>query len=230
MNKKKVLLSVVALLLVCALSVAGTLAVLSKTTGTLKNTFIASATPDNFVDALDLKEYAVTPDGKGGYTQGTNELVADKEATTDIGNNYKMVPGLEIPKEVFVELKRDNETPAYLYIEVVAVNMDDYTYSVDATRWVELTGVTGNNGGKVYVYGANNTATPIGAVATAEQYDILTGNKVTANDMENVQANETGTLTFYAYFAQATVAVTEGGVTSNTSDAAKVFNTCFPNP
>ena len=223
MNKKKVLLSAVALLLVCALSVAGTLAVLNKTTGTLKNTFIASATPDNFVDTLDLKEYTVTPDNKGGYTQGTTVHVADKEATEDIGNSYKMIPGLEIPKEVFVELKRDNETPAYLYIEVVAVNMDDYTYSVDTTRWVELTGITGNNGGKVYVYGANNVATPIGAVTTAEQYDILTGNKVTANDMADVQPGETGTLTFYAYIAQATVSV-DG---ANTSDPTAVFNACF---
>ena len=221
MNKKKVLLSVLALILVCALSVAGTLAVLSKTTGALKNTFIASATPENFVTEFNLKEYGVEADNKGGYTKNNDVITA--VAGAEKGNSYKMVPGLEIPKEVFVELKRNNETPAYLFVEVVAKDMTDYTYSVDATKWVALNGVTGAKGGAVYVYGADSAATPIGKVETAQNYTILTGNKVTANAE---LTKEEGTLTFYAYISQATVSV--GG--ANTNDAAAVFNACFKQP
>jgi len=218
MNKKKVLLSVLALILVCALSVAGTLAVLNKTTGTLTNTFIASATPDNFVNDLYLKEHTVTPDNKGGYTK--DDATGTAGENEFVGNTYKTVPGVEVPKHAYVELRRENETPAYLYIEVVATDMDDYNYTIDS-RWVNLPNATGAHGGAVYVLGtAVDAPTVIGKVEIAAQYDILTGNKVTAKETLN---KAQGTLTFYAYIAQATVAV-EG---VNTNDATAVYNACF---
>ena len=50
MNKKRTLLTVVALILVCVLSVMGTLAYLEAKTTTVTNTFVAAGGPGPFID------------------------------------------------------------------------------------------------------------------------------------------------------------------------------------
>lgn len=215
MTKKKILLSAVALILVCALSVMGTIAFLTKQSGPITNTFVASATPDDFVGTLALKEYGIEADGKGGYTQ------TDTVNTT--GNTYTVVPGLVMPKHAFVELKRTNATPAYLFIEVAnPLDSAVYEYSIDS-KWVALSGVTGPNGGTVYVLGTKNGSTVSGTVLNAieQTYDILTNNVVTVKSSATPAASVS--MSFYAYVTQASVAVSG----ANTSDPAAVFDACF---
>lgn len=213
--KKKVLLIAVAMILVCALSIAGTVAFLTKTATPVTNTFVASATPSNFVDDLTLNEYNIEADGNGGYNKLTT--------TNTSGNNYTIVPGVELPKHAFVHLARTNTTPAFLFIEVVnPLDEDVFTYSIDS-RWVKLDGVTGPQGGAVYVLGTKSSETVTGTVLNAmnANYDILTDNIVTVKD--NATPAASVSMSFYAYVTQATV-VSAG---NNTTDPATVFNACF---
>ena len=226
MNKKRILLTVLAMVLVCVLSVAGTMALLTENTAAVTNTFVASTPyPDKFVDTFALVEYEATADEKGNYTLGTKEVAS---------NIYNVVPGVTLPKDAFVKLSRENDTPAYLFIEVVNTLSNEFTMNVDTTTWGELDGVTGNNGGDIYVLGTAAAPTVLGKVevdddGNVSEYHIIDGNKVTvaSNAELKITEDSNDTIKFYAYICQATVADADG---NNTSDAAKVFNICFPAP
>lgn len=231
MNKKRILLTVLAMVLVCALSVAGTLALLTAHTDAVTNTFVAAAGSDNpFVDkdGFSIKEYKVGPDAAGNYNyvdEEGNKLAEDAAKIEVAKNTYKVVPGVTLPKDAFVKLSRANETPAYLFIEVVNKLSNEFNMAVDS-QWGELTGVTGKNGGKIYVLGTATAPKVLGAVPN-EVYHIIDGNKVTvANNATLNITNTTNTIEFYAYICQATVA--KNG--TNTSNPAEVFGICFPNP
>ena len=238
MNKKKVLLSVLALILVCALSVAGTMALLAENGGAVVNTFVAAGGPGPFVDenGFALKEHAYTQNNDGTYTEGA--------ATTGVAENgyvvneYKVLPGTTIPKKAFVELQRSNDAPAYLFLEVMSglttANADKdgkavFTWAVESDHWEAVTDasgnqVTGNHGGLLYKY-----KTVLGKVENKATYNILDGDAIVVN--ANATAAEIGTtkvnMEFYAYLSQATVAGSDG---TNTSDPATVYSICFPNP
>lgn len=226
MNKKKVLLVVLALVLVCALSVMTTMALLAENTTAVTNTFVAGvADPENFVDTFAIKEYQVAADAAGNYDYVLTGEGEQKAKVEVVNNSYTVTPGVTLPKDAFVKLSRTNATPAYLFIEVDN-NMDAsvFTMTVDTTVWSKLEGVTGNNGGDIYVLGANNVPTILGAV-TATDYHIISGNKVTVANVENLKiATGADTINFYAYICQATVAKADG---TNTSDPAEVFDICF---
>lgn len=225
MNKKRILLTVLAMVLVCVLSVAGTMALLTENTAAVTNTFVASVSdPEKFVDTFELKEYQVAADGKGSYTL----------TTTEVDNNtYNVVPGVTLPKDAFVKLSRENDTPAYLFVEVVNNLSNEFTMNVDTTKWgkLEVDGkaVTGKNGGDIYVLGTADAPTVLGAVtATDGVYHIIEGNKVAvaSNAQLKITKDSNDTIKFYAYICQATVAKADG---TNTSDPAEVFGICFPN-
>lgn len=222
MNKKKVLLVVLAMVLVCAMSVMTTMALLAERVGSVTNTFVASVVdPDGFVDAFDIKEYAATADAKGNYTLNTASEVD--------ANTYNVVPGISLPKDAFVKVSRTNETPAYLFIKVDNdMDASVFTMNVDTAVWGKLDGVTGNNGGDVYVLGTAANPTVLGKVANGE-YHIIENDVVkvaNSNDLK-IATGTADTIKFYAYICQATVAKTDG---TNTSDPAEVFGICFPNP
>lgn len=234
MNKKRILLTVLAMVLVCVLSVAGTLALLTAHTDAVTNTFVAAAGSDNpFVDkdGFSIKEYKVGPDAAGNYNyvdEEGNKLAEDAAKIEVAKNTYKVVPGVTLPKDAFVKLSRANETPAYLFIEVDN-NLDTsvFSMSVDTTVWGKLDGVTGKNGGDIYVLGTADAPTVLGTVTAADGvYHIIAGNKVTVantNDLK-ITTSTADTIKFYAYICQATVAKADG---NNTSNPAEVFNICF---
>lgn len=221
--KKRVLLTVLAMMLVCALSVAGTLALLTAYTPAVTNTFVASVGQnEKFVDNFEIKEYQATADTKGNYTLDT--------AVEVDSNTYTVVPGVTLPKDAFVKLSRTNTTPAYLFIEVDN-NLDTsvFSMSVNTTVWGKLDGVTGKNGGDIYVLGTATAPTVLGAVTAADGvYHIIAGNKVTVDNTNDLKitTSTANTIKFYAYICQATVAKADG---TNTSNPAEVFGICFPN-
>ena len=229
--KKRILLTAVALILVCALSIMGTVAFLKDQTKEVVNTFVAAGGPGPFVDEVDgvkqfdLKEYEVTQATSGKYTLNNQKEVA--------ANDYKVLPNTTIPKQAFVKLSRtgktvmvDNETttytpaPAYLYLEVVdGLNAEHYTWSVNSD-WEKLGTVTvEGKTSDIYLYvGALADDTHVLTTVTAgTKIDIITENKVTAKNV--VLPEGEFTITFNAYLAQAS--------TGETDDPTAVFNDCF---
>lgn len=213
MSKKKTLLVVLAMLMVCVLSVAGTLAYLNATTEAVVNTFVAAAPgEDDFVKSFTLSEYKINGTTAGVYTEDATQLVKS--------NNYgSVMPGTDLPKTVVIDIADKNAAPAYLYVEVVnKLDESIFTWSMNDS-WIALPSAAGSNGGVVYVYTEDGTNP---AVITADKTitGVLTGNTIAvANQQDLKLADGANTLTFYGYLCQSTV--------GSTSDATEVYNTCF---
>lgn len=201
MNKKKIFLGIVALMLVCTLSVAGTLAYLTaRSEGNgVTNTFVAET---NLVSSFKLTEHKAELDTDGSY----KELNKTEENLLNPGegNTYQILPGIDLPKDPTIEISEKTEIPAYLYIEVVGeLDPEVFEYSIDE-NWMLLEGVTGPNNGAVYSY--NNEM--------IDDENAPTTVRIIADDTIKVKSNATETaleaigstgvtLKFYGYMAQA---------------------------
>lgn len=122
MNKKRTLLTVVALILVCVLSVMGTLAYLEATSNTVTNTFVAAGGPGPFIDEekdpttgevikrlFEIKEYEVDVTAAGKYFLKNSAEEGAEPVYTEIDGGYKyekVMPGVTLPKQAFVKLSR----------------------------------------------------------------------------------------------------------------------------
>ena len=206
MTKRKTIYTILAVVLVCCIAVAGTLAYLTAQTKQVKNTFTASS--PTLVKELDLKEHVATADTKGVY------ILSETELTNS--NSYKVLPGVNLPKDPFISITEKTEVPAYLYVEVVdklgANSGLSYALTDD---WTKLEGLTGVNGGAVYVYKNSMIITDKNAPTTVS---ILKDDVVTVG--QDVNVGEDGVdITFYGYMAQASAG----------ADAAAAYTACFVN-
>ena len=142
---------------------------------------------------------------------GEYSLVSDTEVS---GNEYILMPGVDIPKDPTIKITGKTALPAYLYVEVVD-NISDpaVTYSL-ADRWQPLAGVTGPNGGKVYVY--NETVD--GSTANMS-VPIIKGNTVyVGQTLVHSAAAKPFSIKFHAYMLQ---------IPDGTSDAKTIFENTF---
>lgn len=192
--------------LVVALAVGATWAYLTAQTGPVVNTFTVGKLFDQG-GALTLKEHKAVAQTSGEYSYKVNA----EEVT---GNEYNLLPGTKIEKDPFVKVTGLKAgASCYLYVEVVASDASSVlNYSV-ADTWELLAGVTGKNGGAVYVYKTND-GNRVTADVTATS--ILASNLVNVNDFD-VNSDATASLTFYGYLCQS----------AGFADAAAAFNECF---
>ena len=233
MNKKRTLLTVVAMILVCVLSVMGTVAYLTDKTDPVENTFIAAGGGKLIEDdgALTLQEHEATKVMDDDEWTGKYEI--KNNAATKTAQTYDVLPGMVIPKDPYVTITKKTDTPAYLYVEVinnlsfstmVTVTEGETTKEVDSldidsTQWLEI-----NVGGdrEVYVYTTDGTNPAIVTSDLGPVY-IIEGNKFTVNgNVDPTQLDEDETLTFQAFLAQASI--------GEETDPAAIFNACFPAP
>lgn len=209
MSKKRTLLTVLALVLVCVVSIAGTVAYMSMQGGSVENTFIAAG-GGKLADSLKLSEHKVQKQQDGSYV-----LTAETTQT----NSYEVMPGMTLPKDPTITVEGKTAAAAYLYVEVVSDLDANYTWTMD-DAWLELTGVTGAKGGKVYVYaGATGAAMILNDTNVPASIPVIEDNKiVVAQDAQDLNTSAFN-LKFYAYMAQAVV--------DGSSDAATVYDICF---
>lgn len=222
MSKKKTLLTILAVVLVCCIAVTGTLAFLTeKVNDPVVNTFTAAGggrlideddgNDDNGKEGFFLKESQVAQQENGSYDY---VLVGEKKVEVD-NNSYKVVPSTDLPKDPYVRIVGKTEIPAYLYVEVVdGLNGSGLSCNM-ASCWIKLDGVTGNNGGQIYVY--NNGELVTDKTAALAQIQLLDGNKIIVGDDVSISAANGIQLKFYGYLAQATAG----------ENATAAFNTCF---
>lgn len=96
-------------------------------------------------DSIVLQEHEAVRQEDGSYT-----LNGDK---TVMGNHYRLLPGLDIPKDPHILIANKTSIPAYLFVEVVNELTDTaLVYTVDTEHWLLLGDLGGKNGGRVYVY------------------------------------------------------------------------------
>ncbi len=208
MKMKKTLTAVVALALVAAVSVAGTMAFLTKKTGPVTNTFKAGSLGDNL--GLELWENLVELDTKGQYVK--------KDATHVDGNAYEqLLPNSTNHKNPTVTVTKLT-TDAYLFIEVVNDENDAIEATVNDQNWtlLKVKPTADNNTAKVYAYALNN-----GIVhATNElNVEVLTGNTFKVKDFTNETAKDQtfNDITVKAYICQA----------AGFADATEAWNGAF---
>ena len=207
MSKKKTLLTILAVMLVCCIAVTGTLAVLfAKTSEPVVNTFTATSQLVN--GDFTLKEHIAEQQKNGSYT-----LTTETTNDTVTGNHYDVLPKTDLPKDPYITITEKTNAPAYLYVEVVGELPTGMHYDM-ADCWTKLEGVTGNNGGVIYVY---NNGTPIDDESTGlENIAIIAGNTIKVDDVPGLTEGQEVSLSFYAYLGQASVGT-----------AAEAYTACF---
>lgn len=177
---KKPVAFALALVLVVALAVAGTIAWLTARSGEVVNTFTAGDINIELTetDAVDLEE-------DGVWTKG-----------------YKMVPGDTLSKDPKVTVKAGSEK-CFLFVKVKEdidpnLTFADYLYYEPAAGWTSL----GTNDGVTRYY-------RVVEMKDADQgFDVIKGNQVKVNEtvtkqmMEALEGKKFPTLTFQAFAVQ----------------------------
>ena len=137
MSKKRTFFTVLALVLVCAVSIAGTVAYMSMQGGSVENTFIAAG-GGKLADSLTLVEHKVEQQADGSY-----QLTAE----TTNKNSYQVMPGMELPKDPTITVNGKTAAAAYLYVEVVDQLDENFTWAMDfniAMNRNKVTALTNN--------------------------------------------------------------------------------------
>ena len=194
---KKTLIIVLSLVLVVVMTVAGTMAYLTDKTEEVKNTFTVGSifVPDDPDDpdddiALELKEHGIKDDNNDGKYEF--------DLTTEtIGNKYKVLPGVALPKDPFIRTNRDTEMAAYLFLEVVDETSDALSFTVDPDNWTKLYDATETRGA-IYYYKTTG-------IVPADTKAPLTVNilKDQAITVSNVEITNPGEVSFLGYMIQA---------------------------
>lgn len=189
-TKSKAFLLVMCMVLLIVASIMGTFSYLTSQTGKVTNTFVVGnmfdgddPTPDD--GPFVLYEHEATDANEDGvYELGTTEVTA---------NTYKVLPGVDLPKDPFVRTDVALGFDAYVFVEVVDNTGAALAVAVD-DAWTKLDEVTGPHGGAVYVL--ENIAQAGSALAATS---ILEGNKIAVADAE---ITNPGTVDFYGYLIQ----------------------------
>ena len=129
-NMKRILVTLVAAVLLMAVTVAGTLAWLTSTSKPVNNTFVVGDVK------IELDETKVTYDKKKNYWMSVEGRTQE--------NEYKILPGVQIDKDPTVHVLANSED---CYVRTIV----SVTYSKEADTWFAekqidpLTWVTWNN-------------------------------------------------------------------------------------
>ena len=200
---RNVLLAVSMMMMLMIVTVGGTVAWLTATSQEVTNVFTTSDI------TIELKEHELTLDDE------TGKQVLGSEWTLTGNNDYKMIPGIELPKDPTVTVKAGSEA-AWLFVKItedggdVTVGTGDNAkpYTFDnflsygiADGWTELTEDSG-----IYWRGVPD----LSAIGAGDQsFPVLDGNKVTVSQditkemMNAVKTNnKQPTLNFIAYAIQ----------------------------
>lgn len=182
---KKKLTTVLAIVLVVALSVAGTYAYLTAQTDTVTNTFTAAGLASSF--SLDESKANQQPDGS--YTLDVATRVQE--------NQYSVVPKVNLDKDPTVHVTLEKNVGAYVFLAVDDNLGDGLTATIDRGNWTAL----------------NTTYTDAQGVVWTMYYKELAGSENPAQVDINVLANQQivvgdtvaedcGNIVFNAYLTQ----------------------------
>lgn len=182
---KKKLTTVLAIVLVVALSVAGTYAYLTAQTDTVKNTFTAAGLATDF--SLDESQANQQPDGS--YTLDV--------ATRVKQNQYSVVPKVNLDKDPTVHVTLEKNVGAYVFLAVDDNLGNGLTATIDGTQWTALGKTYTDKNGVVWTMYYKQLA----GSATPAQVDInvLAGQKIIVGD---TVAEDCGNIVFNAYLTQ----------------------------
>lgn len=181
---KKKLTTVLAIVLVVALSVAGTYAYLTAQTDTVTNTFTAAGLASSF--SLDESKANQQPDGS--YTLDVATRVQE--------NQYSVVPKVNLDKDPTVHVTLEKNVGAYVFLAVDDNLGDGLTATIDSTQWTALNKTYTANGAEWTIYykqlaGSENPA--------QVDINVLANQQIVVGD---TVAENCGNIVFNAYLTQ----------------------------
>lgn len=181
---KKKLTTVLAIVLVVALSVAGTYAYLTAQTKQVTNTFTAAGLASKFT----LDESKATQKTDGSYTLDVNDRVQE--------NTYSVVPKVNLAKDPTVHVTLEKNVGAYVFLAVDNNLGNGLTATIDSV-WKELGTTYTDAKGVVWTMYYKQLA----GSATPAQVDInvLAGKQIVVGD---TVAADCGNIVFNAYLTQ----------------------------
>lgn len=181
---KKKLTTVLAIVLVVALSVAGTYAYLTAQTKQVTNTFTAAGLASKFT----LDESKATQKTDGSYTLDVNDRVQE--------NTYSVVPKVNLAKDPTVHVTLEKNVGAYVFLAVDNNLGDGLTATIDDTQWTALKKTYTANGAEWTIYYKQ-----LAGSATPAQVDInvLANQQIVVGD---TVAENCGNIVFNAYLTQ----------------------------
>lgn len=77
-----------------------------------------------------LQEHLAVRQTNGGYSLHASDVVTS--------NSYKLIPGLDVPKDPHIIIKGKTPIPAYLFIEVESTLDTPVVYQIDDANWTLL--------------------------------------------------------------------------------------------
>lgn len=181
---KKKLTTVLAIVLVVALSVAGTYAYLTAQTDQVKNTFTAAGLASEF--SLDESKANQQPDGS--YTLDVRTRVQE--------NTYSVVPTVTLKKDPTVHVTLEKNVGAYVFLAVDNNLGNGLTATIDST-WTALNTTYTDAKGVVwtmYYKQLEGSATP-----AQVDINVLAGQQILVGD---TVAEDCGNIAFNAYLTQ----------------------------
>lgn len=182
---KKKLTTVLAIVLVVALSVAGTYAYLTAQTKQVTNTFTAAGLASKFT--LDESRAHQQPDGS--YTLDVADRVQE--------NTYSVVPKVNLAKDPTVHVTLEKNVGAYVFLAVDNNLGNGLTAKIDDSVWKELgTTYTDAKGVEwtMYYKQLEGSATP-----AQVDINVLAGQQIVVGD---TVADDCGNIVFNAYLTQ----------------------------
>lgn len=188
---RNIILGVLAVMLICALTVVGTMAYLTRDTGPVTNTFVAADLINPTSGVFTLNESPATES-----STAVGEYTLDTAATKVTTNTYAhVVPGTTLPKDPTITVSGLGAN-AWLFLEVLDATPTTITYTMN-TGWTELTGAHAPNGGTIYAWNA-----ALAPAAAAQTFKVLSDDTLTVDAAYEGQTTDQ-TLTFYGYLTQA---------------------------
>lgn len=140
--KKRNLLLLLLVLLLAGASLVGSLSAKYITSRELDVTVTFTA---SLAQSVTLNESRATRQSNGTYALDPSDPVS--------GNDYILMPGVDLPKDPGITVTGKTPIPAYLFLEVVDnIPLDAGVHYLIRDHWTRMTGVTGKHGGTVYVY------------------------------------------------------------------------------
>ena len=112
------------------------------------------------------------------------------------GMEYLVVPGMDIPKDPYISVDGKNQTPCYLYIEVIQEHVPETVSFALEEDWILLADVPGRFGGDVYTY-----RTIIGPKEKHERIGIIEDQKLYVS--QSYSAGDPFRIAFRGYMIQA---------------------------
>lgn len=185
--KKRTLALLMAVVMLFGVTVGGTIAWLQAETSSVINTF--SVGDIN----IELKEH--------NYDPTTKKLLEGTENEVTEENDYKIIPGTDLPKDPFVRIKDESEA-CWVFVRVTPENWptSKVTYTID-DDWTALEGVDG-------VYWQKVDSLVGGEAKDAElnilkDKVVLVDDSLTKDEIKVIKESGTPKLTFIAYAVQA---------------------------